>query len=108
MPHLTIKSSNPTPLNKISINKLPFLLTQVTNPTSIALVHIFRSKYEHLQRCSVCTVKLDEENPKHACLAQEIGFGSPPEGRALQWLVKGATAEKRECGNYDLIAAKCF
>ncbi len=53
----------------------------------------------------ICTVKLDEENPTYAGMAQENGFGSA-ELQTLPWLVKGAAAlctSIKECNKYDLI-----
>jgi hypothetical protein len=37
---------------------------------------VFKRALEHPQRCSVCDLKIHEENPKNAGLTQEIGFGS--------------------------------
>jgi hypothetical protein len=54
------------------------------------------------------TVKLDEENPTYAGLAQENDFGSGLV-RTLSWLVKGTAAVcRKECDKYDLTGAGCF
>jgi hypothetical protein len=57
-----------------------------------------------------CTVKLDEQNPTYAGLAQENGFGSALLQR-WPWVVKGASALctcRKECKKYDPTAAQCF
>ncbi len=56
----------------------------------------------------ICTVKLVQENPMYAGLAQENGFGGSAQLCTLQWLVKGTAAVhtcRKECNKYDLTAA---
>jgi hypothetical protein len=58
----------------------------------------------------ICTVKVDEENPMYADLAQENGSGSTIL-RLLPWLVKDKATLctcRKECNKYDLIATQCF
>jgi hypothetical protein len=57
-----------------------------------------------------CTVKLVEENPTFAGLAQGIGFGSASL-RTLPWLVNDAAELctcRKECNKYDLTGTQCF
>ncbi len=60
----------------------------------------------------ICTVKLVEENPMYAGLAQENGFGAPHNFAHCSGLVKGTAAVctcrkecRKECNKYDLTAA---
>jgi hypothetical protein len=57
-----------------------------------------------------CTVKLDEEKPKYAGLAQENALGSA-KLHTFSWLVKGEVALctcRKECNEYNLTATECF